>query len=383
MKIAELFIAIGVSGANKTKTELADTRKGLGETASSALWAKAAIVGVLYGLERLVSGSNATGAAMQSMAGYTGLSAETLQRYAWAGRQANASAEEVQGSIMGIQKAMASLETTGQGPSGLWVIARELKGFDKTRARDAFYMFDKLQEFAKTTKLPTAIANQALESFGLSAGTISAMRRNAFDPKQLARANIFSNGQVGALARMNAQWATLGDNIQKAIGKMNVAHGGQMIKDITMITSQVLKLTDSLLTLADKLQVFKLVSKAFEGWGIILDSINQKVAEASGTKPKEEEGFLHKMLFNTEGLAKDFHDGKDTGFGDFKQNMKNWSYLLDEKLGKEGVIQPTTVQQTQNFYGKADPAQVGKAAQDGAQKAVSDAVWQSNKTRKN
>lgn len=382
MKIADLFIAIGVSGANKTKSELTDTRKGLNETASSALWAKAAIVGVLYGLERLVSGSNATGAAMQSFAGYTGLSAESLQRYAWAGRQANASAEEVQGSIMGIQKAMAQLETTGQGPTGLWVIARDLKGFDKSKARDAFYMFDQLQKFAQNTKLPTSIANQALESFGLSAGTIAAMRKNAFDPKNLAKANIYTDAQTGALAKMNAQWANLGDNIQKAIGKMNVAHGGQMIKDITLITTQVLKLTSGLITLADKLQVFKLVSKAFEGWGIILDAINQKVDEASGKKKPEEHGFMYNLMFDTQALARKAHDGKDTGFEDFRTNIKNWSYMLDEKMGKEGLIQPT-VNQTQNFYGAADPKQVGSAAKGGVEKAVSDAVWQSNKTRKN
>lgn len=384
MKVADLFIAIGIEGASQVKNTLGDTRKGLNETTSSALFAKAAIIGVLYGLESLVSTSNQAGSQLQQFADFTGLSAERLQRYAYAGRQFGASADEIKGSLQGVQKVMSQLETTGQGPAGLWVVSKEV-GLDRTKLRDTAYVFEQLQKFAQQSKLPIGIANQALQSFGLSEGTIAAMRHNAFNPQSMAHANIYSAKEIANLQHMNAAWGNLSDKIEKAIGHLNVKHGGQLIRDISQISDKVITLTDRLITLADKLQVFKAIGKAFQGWSIILDSINGSL---DPKKKEEKPGFLNRLLFDTQGLAKDAHAGKDTGFDDLKLSLRNWTYLLSEPLRNmaEGGIPAGAggVSQTMNFYGPAEPRAVGAAAKSGAERGVSDSVRQSHaQKRKN
>lgn len=386
MKIAELFVAIGVQGATQVKNTLGDTRSGLQQTASSALWAKAAIVGVLYGLERLVSASNRTGAELLQFSNYTGMSAERLQRYAYAGRQFGATAEEIKGSLMGVQKAMALLETTGQGPKGMWVVAREV-GLDKSRLRDTSYLFEQLQKFAQQSKLPVGIANEALESFGLSQGTIAAMRQNAFNPKTMAQANIYSDKEAGALNRMNAAWGNLSDNIAKAFGHMNVKHGGQMIRDISMITKEALRLADALLALSKNAKFFEAIAKSFEGWGIIIKDLTDRV-DAFNKK-----GFVGGATENAKALGRGLVDSANildylTGAPDrrVQKMLEDADRSAAFKAQWQGGHLPpsqapaggATVNQQNNFYGVKD----ARESVGDLKRATSDSVRQSQAQRR-
>lgn len=386
MTVAELFISIGVTGATKTKETLVDTRKGLNETASSALATKAAIIGVLYGLERLVETSNRAGADLQQFGNFTGLSAEKLQRYAYAGRQFGASAEEIKGSIIGVQGAMAKLETTGQGPAGMWVVGRETGGIDKSRLRDTFYMMDKLQQFARTTKLPTAIANEALSSFGLSQGTIAAMRKNAFNPKLMGQANIYSDKESEGLARMNVAWGNLSDRIQKAIGHLNSKHGGQLIKDIDHITKAVLGLVDAFLTLANNLKFFEAIAKAFEGWGMIIKSItgtvndfNKEGIVGGTTKTLGAVGNNIKEAFNVADYLTGAPDRRVQDMLDKADRAAAAkTFMRDHGLSAAPSGGGSPVSQTNNFYGV-------KNARDTVpdlKRATSDSVRQSQALRR-
>lgn len=377
MKIADLFIAIGIDGGAKVKNTLGETQKGLAETASSALYAKAAILAVLYGLERLVQGSNQAGNQLQNFANYTGLSAEKLQRFAYAGRQFGASAEEIQGSIQGVQKAMSQLETTGQGPAGLWVVGREVGGLDKSKMRDTFYMMEKLQQFAKQTKLPTAIANQALESFGLSPGTIAAMRKNAFNPEAMGNASIYTDKQTQALQRMNAQWGNLSDRWEKMIGRLNAKHGGQLIKDLTEISTGFEKLINSVMRLAEQLKVFTLLSGAVREIAGILGVASDEIDVLTGKRSSKD--VVADWRKNYDKLPATIQFAVQAG-----DALAGRGKPMDPRAA-EAALQTAMaangtgmqMQQTQNFYGPAEPAKVGAAARAGVEKGISDSVRQS------
>jgi hypothetical protein len=377
VKIADLFIAIGISGAANVKNTLGETQKGLGETASSALYTKAAIIGALYALERLVSASNHAGAELQSFAAYSGFSAEKLQRLAYAGRQFGATGEDIKGSIMGITKAMAQLDTTGKGPEGLWVVSRQV-GLDKTKLRDAEYVFGKLQEFAQKSKLPIGIANQALESFGLSAGTIAAMRQNAFNPAALARANIYTDKQTDALARMNAQWGNLFDNWEKMIGRLNTKHGGQLIKDLTGVSREVEHLITALAGLADKLKFFQVIGLVMKELAVDFKVIGDMVSVITGTKTGAQVGKEYaKMKPEDQPVVARMIDWMMQKTIDTNDLQKR----LEAANPQYGPVNPN-VQLTQNFYGPTDPKTAGSAARAGSDKGVSDAVRQSQALRR-
>ncbi len=380
MKIADLFIAIGLSGTGKVKDGLADTRKGLNEATSSAFGMKVAILAAFYALERMVQASNQAGTQLQQFGAYSGQSAENLQRYAYAGRQFGATADEVKGSILGIQKAMAQLETTGQGPAGLWALSRAVGGLDQRQTRDPTYIFNKLTEMLQSKKIPIAIQNQIAESFGMSAGTIGAARQNAFNPEALARANIYTDRQADALRRMNAEWGNLFDNWEKMIGKLNAKHGGQLIHDLTDISKQIINITDNLATLADKLKVFKLLGAVFKEVGTDLKLISDRVAVISGTKTeaqltkeyagmkKEDQPAVFRLM--------DYVMSKAIDVKDLNERLAAANPYLPAQTAGGGVVQ------NMNFYGPADARVVGAAAKNGTEKAISDATRQSQALNK-
>ncbi len=272
MTIAELFVNIGVKGDDKAKGALGGVKGTLGEISTAGLAAKAAILGAVYGLQRLMSQSAASGSSLMSYAAATGLSAENLQRWQYAARQANVGAEEMENSITGLQSAMVKM-SMGQGaPQGMGVVANAV-GIDPAKVRDTMYMMGKLNDYAKKEK-NVDFANEMLKSFGLSMNMISAMRRNAFDPKNLAAAPIYSNAEASQLQKVDVAWGNLGKKIEMAIGHLNAKHGLKLISDIASLTTQILKLADALIIVSEKLKVFEVIGETIGGITKILRLAN-------------------------------------------------------------------------------------------------------------
>lgn len=269
MNIAELFVSLGVKGSEKTIGALSNVRKGLGEISSMSLEAKAGLLAVAYGLERLMSNSMQTGTNLTNFNALTGLSARSLQQWQYAARQAGVSGDELTSNLKGVQGAMTKMLMGEGAPKGLALVANATKNFDISRVRDTFYVMDQLQKAAQ--RLPKDIGNEALKSFGLSEGTIAAMRRNAFRPEILSKAPVYSEKETSQLDRVNIAWSNLGNKIQMAIGHFTAMHGMQLVQDLTKIADQVLRLAEAFTVLAEKLKLFMWIGKAFEGWTMIFD----------------------------------------------------------------------------------------------------------------
>lgn len=263
MKIADLFVNLGVKGDGPAQKALTGVRGTLGEISASGLAAKAAVIGVLYGLQRLMTTSGQAGASLMSYAGATGLSAETLQRWQYAARQANVSAEEMEGSITGLQSAMINMQMGNGVPNGMGIIANSVD-IDQSRVRDTMYMMGKLAEYAQKEK-NVDFANEQLKSFGLSLAMISAMRRNAFSDSVLKRAPHYSNSEAEQLQKVNVAWGNLGSKIEMAMGHLNAKHGPQLIRDISDLTDSLLKLSDTLLTIGERFKIFEIAHEVFKG----------------------------------------------------------------------------------------------------------------------
>lgn len=291
MTIAELWVNLGVKGSEKAVKATEGVKSSLGGVASEGLAAKAAIIGVMYGLERLMSQSGKTGTSLTQFAAFTGLSAETLQRWQYAARQAGESSDELTGNIKSVQGAMTAMLTGHGAPEGMAMLANKV-GFDATKARDTFYVLNKLQEYANATKGTPDLANRVMASFGLSDGTIAAMRRNAFQAKTLSAAPIYSDKETNQLNKVDVAWSNLGQKIEMAMGHLTAKHGMGLVKDISTLTSEVLKMADAFTILVEKLQVLQLIGEAFKGWGLIFKGVTDVV----NTVGKDKGGVLHGIL---------------------------------------------------------------------------------------
>lgn len=286
MNIAELFVNLGIKGADKTVGALGSVKKGLGEVSSMSLEAKAGIVAAMYGLEQMMAKSGAAGTGLTNFAALTGLSSRTLQEWEYAARQAGLSGEELTGSLKSVQNSMSNMLMGKGAPEGLAIVKRAV-GFDMNRVRDTFYVMQQLQKAAQA--LPKDVGNNIIKSFGISEGTIAAMRRNAFSPNIMGKAPAYSDKEINSLDRSNIAWSNLGNKIEMAFGHFNAKHGQQLVGDISKITDQVLRLVEAFEQLAEKLKLFGALARAaevtadiFQGWGLMVDDITGK-----GNYPKQ------------------------------------------------------------------------------------------------
>jgi hypothetical protein len=157
MKIGELFVSLGIKDSGKTVSTLTNVRKGLNDTASSALQARVALIGALYAFERLMSQSGQAGTNLTNFNALLGVSAQTLQQYQYAARQAGVSNEEVEGTFKSLQGTMTKTLMGEGAPKGLARVAQLTGGMTaqdvKRFAEQPQLLIQKLQEYA--AKEPT------------------------------------------------------------------------------------------------------------------------------------------------------------------------------------------------------------------------------------
>jgi hypothetical protein len=229
MTVAELFINLGVKGDGPAQKALVGMKKGLGDISSASLAAKAGVLAVLYGLERLTQGAAQQGLELQQFANLTGLSTDRLQRWQYAARQAGVSNEEMAASFKGIQTAMGNMQLGLGAPAGFGVFARTV-GFDQTKLRDTFYVMEKLKEFAKVS--PPDVGNQILKSFGLGEGTIQFLRTTSVELDKIKPRNLFSEAEINQLAKVNIAWSNFWNTVKLFSGHFTAKYGADVIKDI-------------------------------------------------------------------------------------------------------------------------------------------------------
>lgn len=279
MKIGELFLQLGIKGTDQSKKALGGVKDSLSEVGSMSLEAKAAILGVIYGLEHMMSNSAKAGMDLQKFANYTGLSTDMLQRWQYMARQSGVSADEMAGSMKSAQMAMDKMNTGQGAPKGLEAISRSLQStgssFDINKAvNDTTYLMNKLREYAKTTADTPQRANDWLSSFGLSEGVIQMMRTSNVQLDKIRPSNLYSNDEIGQLSKVEVAWQNLGDKINKAFGHLTAKEGLGMIDQIVRLTDSVVKLSEALVKIAQTLHLI-------EGIGIATESVAGTVSDVS------------------------------------------------------------------------------------------------------
>lgn len=290
MNIAELFVNLGVKGSDKSVSDVAKLQKGLKDTASVSLEAKAAIIGAMYALERLFATSGQTGTQLTNFNALMGGGmVQTLQQYQYAARQVGVANEEVGGTFKNLTSTATKTLQGLSRPSGAAYIANATKTDLNPLLKAATeghpeQLLLKLQEFAQHREINQGLMNEALKSFGLGDSMISALKRNAFRPEVLKQAPTYSDKEVQSLDKANIAWSNLGNKIEMAVGHFNAEHGGEIVKNISTIVDKVVKLAEKFDVLATKLELFKLITKAFEGWAEIFQGISDAIDKINDLK---------------------------------------------------------------------------------------------------
>lgn len=290
MQIGELFVGLGVKGSEKTLGAITSMRQGLKDTASTSLETKAAIVGVMYAMERLFSASGKVGTDLINFGALMDGGVKRLQQYQYIAKQVGSSNEEMTSTFMNLSR-VATDTLTGHGaPERIALLSQNaglqvgqmLQLLKKAESGNSEPLFQAINKALQTEK-NVGYRNQIMKDFGISNAIGAGMIRNKFNAKDLAAAPTYSDKEIKSLDKANIAWSNLGNKIEMAVGHFNAKHGVQLVQDISRITDQVLRLVEAFTKLADKLKLFQLLGKSFEGWELILKGVNAAIeAKDSG-----------------------------------------------------------------------------------------------------
>ena len=270
MKIGELFVQLGVTGADKSVSALASVQDGLKNIASAALGVTAAVTTAVYAIKKLGDESSNTGMDLKNFETSTGMSSEMLQRWQVLSMHAGKSAEEMESSFKQLQSTMFRMVAGGQAPEGMarFVQGLEAAGstLDRSRFRDISYMMSKLREYALLYKNRPDATMDVLKSF-VSPGTATAlMASKGFDLNTVSSKFIYNKNQQDSLANLKVQWDMLIAGFEHSIGRMNAQFGPGIFKEISHVSSAFLAFAESLAALETKIHVLDKLSVIFEGW---------------------------------------------------------------------------------------------------------------------
>jgi hypothetical protein len=288
-KVGDLFFELGVTGSAKGKGQVKEFRDGVKDTAAASLQMKAAVIGAFYALQQLFSASGNVGTGLKTFTSLMGTSAETLQRYQYAARKVGVSNDEVEKSFLSLRDTFGKI-TRGEGaPSGLAMIAEAVGDIDMKDvlkwSEDPEEFFQKLQIAAK--KMPKGMFYASARSFGLSDGMIAAVQQQAFQLDILKKAtNVYSKGEIDALAKAQAAWVELGETIQKAIGRFNAKHGGDIVANISKMVSSVVELSEALVVLSDKIKLFEKMNAVVRETATLIKDVAKAIEDPSAKNIK-------------------------------------------------------------------------------------------------
>jgi hypothetical protein len=286
VNIAELFVNLGITGADKTVGALTSVKKGLGEVSSMSLEAKAAILAAVYGLERMMSASGMAGTNLTNFTSLTGLSTKALQQWQYGMVTAGGTADEMTTNIMAIQKAVAATDWGKGVPEG-WAILANASG-DKdlwAHKSDPFYIakaFIKGINSAGKNPETMAAMNALANSVGLTDHFISGGRRGKFEQSNLDHAPVRSEAMISSLDKSHVALATAEMKMGMLFDKFTSRHGQQLAGDMLKIATAIFKVADAMDILATKLKLFQAIEKTvetiakiMEGWGFIIDDMTK------------------------------------------------------------------------------------------------------------
>lgn len=259
MTAGEFFINLGIKGTDTASKAIKGVKEGLNDTASSGLAAKAAIIGAVYALERMLASSAKFGTGLTNFAAITDQSTQALQRWQYAGKLAGMSADDVEGNFKGLFKTLTDVKYgLANAPRGLDTVVA-LTGFDIDKGiKDLPYAMSKLVQAAKI--MSPEIGREMFKSFGVTDSMYAASRRNAFDPKTLARAPILSTQEIANLTEMNSLFGDSEYRIEKLFRSLSANKSTlDFIREVNKMVIAITDLINAFSMLEEKYKVFETI----------------------------------------------------------------------------------------------------------------------------
>jgi len=264
VKVGELEIVVSLKGASDVGTGLTHVHDGMQDVKSMALETKAAILGVIYGLEQMASQSLHAGLGLQKFGNLTGLNTVVLQKWQYALQQSGVEASETESAIVNLQSKMAEVIVKGTGVTGMQPVF-EAVGIDEKRIRDTYYVLGKLREFAQSHQATPDITRTLMQSL-LPPDVIQALMTGTFNPENAPKSQIYGDRTAQGLAQSQIALTNLKTKLEHEFGQLTVKFAPTLIPDIDRLATSIFHLVDAFSQLLIRLNAIKAINSIFSGW---------------------------------------------------------------------------------------------------------------------
>lgn len=264
MKIAELFVNLGIKGDGTALKALKGVKKDLEEVKSSGFATKAAMLAVFYGLEQMTSAAGKQGQNLLQFSAATGKSTIDLQKMQYALMDVGVTNEEVEGSFRGITDAVAKMRLGGGAPMGLGMLmsATGLKDEDLDRPMK---VLQAIQKYAQSGGDPAII--KQLTSWAVSDNMFAGLRRYHGDADKVGMSHIISEKEQEQLAKVDAAWSHIWQTLKMIGVHVTSSKGLFAVDEIAHSLTLIQKLGTGLSNFLDKSPAVK---AAFIGIGVAI-----------------------------------------------------------------------------------------------------------------
>lgn len=238
-KIADLFVELGIKGADKLGESLSEIGKDLKNISSGSLAAqdhleKLSKMSIVLGgsIEEISRRGSALGMTLEMFHQYTGDDVKPIQEMAHALGMSVESATQLG---MALSDSFAQLKLHG---------GKELTGLlgldlDKIKNYKDFILA--AQKAAKTNPMGRDITNQALKESGLSDQMISMIRYQGNLFPNLPSYQTLNGKESKDLAGINLKWSQLGNDLVTLEAKLSEVFGPSLVNSLTSFTNALNK----------------------------------------------------------------------------------------------------------------------------------------------
>lgn len=258
MKVADLYVNLGLTGQNEMTKGLDKVGSSLKELFSLSIGTKLTLAGIITGFVGAAFSAGKTGAAMMHFRGAFDLSSQELQRWQYAARQFGVGAEGVQSSIEGIQNAIANAKLGGEFSEVFGKL-----GIDISGKKDAF---DILKQIQARIKAGNTDAMRIWSSGLISTELFQFLKRGPDMSKFKApKGMLLSDAQLRQQERISVAFDNFGGNLKRTMEAF-IAKNEPLI---TKLIDRIEKLLEGLLKYFDKIeQKSGLIPRLVRGEGV-------------------------------------------------------------------------------------------------------------------
>lgn len=241
LSAGEFFVNLGLKGADGTIGLLNKTTGGFSELKSMSVETKAAILGVLYALEKIVSTSGQLGTSLQNFKAVSDINPDVLQRWEYAAIKAGVPTQTLLNSFLKLQSVAFDVRAGKGLPEWLTPIITSLAqhgqdiGTDWASRwqKDPTLAFKAIQQFAQLSDIDRSTRALALERAGFDPNLVTALMRESFTQANLNKvpqSAILKRDEIERLDTMRQKW----DSLWSIVG----ITGSKMVSNIMATAEQ-------------------------------------------------------------------------------------------------------------------------------------------------